>query len=227
MAAVVMPSLPPGIASSGVSDPLSTMSSHRIKCSICDRMILPATAEANGGLCAQCVKIPPARREIAAAVHAEADPLGRAIEQYDSLIDSLAAACAGRDLGAMADPEFTGVRFYAPETVRTLPAYDEATEVGAEQVDEIEHYLLAAAPGYSLLRPIATKLREISPSFNAAGRTVFVASMGMRREEIAWLIRYVNDRPAFDRFLRDAGLTEAAVDVYNEAYGQELHAACH
>lgn len=199
------------------------MATERVKCEICDSMVLPATAQANGGLCAQCVKVPPAGRGLAAAVHAETNPLGRAIAMYSSLIDSLAASSKGRDFGAIADPEFMGVRFYSPETVSALPIYDEATEVGSETVDEIEHYLLAAAPGYSLLSPIAMKLRSISPPFNSAGKTVFVASVGMGLEEIAWLIRYVNDRPTFNRFLHETGLTEARVDVYNASYSRELN----
>lgn len=199
------------------------MATERVKCEICDSRVLPATAQSNGGLCAQCVKIPPARRGIAAAVHAETNPLGRAIAMYASLIDSLAVVSTGRDFWAIADPEFTGLRFYSPETFSALPIYDEATEVGSETVDEIEHYLLAAAPGYSLLSPIAMKLRSISPSFNLAGKTVFVASMGMGLEEIAWLIRYVNDRPTFDRFLHETRLTEERVDVYNESYSRELN----
>jgi len=39
------------------------MHTERIKCAQCDNMILPATAAANGGLCAQCVRISPEERE--------------------------------------------------------------------------------------------------------------------------------------------------------------------
>lgn len=39
------------------------MSTERVKCAECDNMILPATAGANAGLCAQCMKISPRQRE--------------------------------------------------------------------------------------------------------------------------------------------------------------------
>ena len=34
------------------------MSTERVKCRDCDNMILPQTAVANGGICAQCVQVP-------------------------------------------------------------------------------------------------------------------------------------------------------------------------
>lgn len=200
------------------------MQPDRVKCAICDHKILPQTAQSNGGLCAQCVKIPPSKRAIVAAVHAEKNPLGRAIAMYSSLIDSWVPASLGRHFGAIADPEFTAARFYAPETVEGMSIYDEAAEVGAETVDEIEHYLHAAPSGYCLLSPLAQKLKSISPAFNSAGKTVFIASMGMALAEIAWLVRYLNDRPTFDRFFRETGLTEEQVDVYN-SYGKAIHQA--
>jgi hypothetical protein len=181
------------------------------------------TAETNGGLCAQCVKIPPCQREIAAAVRAEQHPFDRAIAMYSSFIDSLAADCAERNLGAVSDPEFMAVRFYSPDSVIGLPSYDEATEVGSKAVDEIEHYLLADGSDRSLLGPIANKLKSLAPTFNSVGKTIFIASMGMGVEEVAWLIRYLNDRPTFERFLNEAGLTEEQVDIYNVSYGQELN----
>jgi len=48
-----------------------------------------------------------------------------------------------------------------------LPFYDKSTEVGSEVVDEIEYYLLADASERSLLVPLATKLKAISPIFNS------------------------------------------------------------
>ena len=185
-------------------------------------MILPATAQSNDGLCAQCVKIPPSRRDLAAAVHTESKPFERALEMYSSLIGSLEVEFSGRNFGAISDPEITGVRFYTPDSVGSLPLYDESTEVGSEVVDEIEYYLLADASDRSLLVPIAEKLKAISPAFNSVGKTVFFTSMGMGVEEIAWLIRHLNDRPTFERFLDGAGLAEHQVDIYNESYGKEL-----
>lgn len=196
---------------------------ERVKCALCDSLILPATAQANGGLCAQCAKIPPSRRELAAAVCAEPNPFERAMTMYSSLIDSLATKFSGRDFGAISDPEITAVRFYTLDSIGSLPLYDESTEVGSEVVDEIEYYLLADASVRSLLVPIAEKLKSISPAFNSVGRTVFFTTMGMGVEEIAWLIRYLNDRPTFERFLEGTELAEQQVDIYNESYGKELN----
>ena len=195
---------------------------ERVKCAICDSMILPATAQANNGSCAQCVKIPPSRRELTAAVLAEPNPFERAMTMYSSLIDSLTMRCSGRDFGAISDFEITGVRFYTPDSLGDLSLYDESYEVGSEVVDKIEYYLLADASGRSLLVPIAEKLKAISPAFNSVGKTVFFTSMVMGVEEIAWLVRHLNDRPTFERFLDGMGLAEQQVDIYNESYGKEL-----
>ncbi|HSI84448.1 MAG: hypothetical protein ACAI35_26525 [Candidatus Methylacidiphilales bacterium] len=195
------------------------MASERVKCVICDNMILSATAEANEGLCAQCVKIPPSKHKIKAAVLAEANPLGRAIELYLSLIDSLVDQSAGRNFGAIADPQFEAVRFYTLETVGEAFYFDEAKELGADAVDEIEHYLNAADPGYSLLLPIEAKMRSVSAAFNATGKTVFLGSWGMGPGEIGWRIRRINDRDTLDRYLHSAGITEDVIDAYNESCG--------
>jgi hypothetical protein len=188
-------------------------------------MILPATAKVNEGLCAQCVKIPPANRSIAAAVHAEPNPLSRAIDLYSSLIDSLATESTCRYFGGISDPEFEGFRFYGLDALGGSFSYDESSEVGSDTVNKIEHYLLAADPGYSLLLPIARRLRSISPLYNSSGKTVFLGSWGMGSGEIAWLIRFLNDRPTFDRYLEEIGITEQEVDIYNEAYAEELNKA--
>jgi hypothetical protein len=201
------------------------MTIQRVKCAICDNRVLPATAQANEGLCAQCVKIPPAERRIAAAVHAETHPLDRAIELYSSLIDSLAKESRYPYFGGIADPEFQAVRFYGFDTVSSSFDYDEATEIGSEGADEIEHYLHAADSGYSLLLPTATKLRSISPTLNLIGKTVFLGSWGMGPGEIGWLIRYLNDRPTFLRYLTGSGITEQEVDAFNEAYAKDLNQA--
>ena len=198
------------------------MATERVKCAICDNMILPATAQVNEGLCAQCVKIPPGERAIAATVRAETNPLARAIELYSTLIDSLAKESTCRYFGGIADPGFKEVRFYGLDAVGGSFSYDGSTEIGSDTVDEIEHYLPAADPGYSLLLPIATKLRSISPSLNSSGKTVFLGSWGMGPGEIAWLIRFLNDRPSFARYLEETGITEEEVNVYNRAYSEEL-----
>lgn len=201
------------------------MTTQRVKCAICDNTILPATAQANEGLCAQCVKIPPSERAIAAAVHAEPHPLKRAIELYASLIDSLLKESRYSYIGGIADPEFKAVRFYGFDAVGSSFDYDEASEIGSEAADEIEHYLHAAGFGSSLLLPIATKLRSISPALNSSGKTVFLGSWGMGPGEIGWLIRYLNDRPTFLRYLAGSGITEQEVDAFNEAYAKDLKLA--
>ncbi|HWQ90315.1 MAG TPA: hypothetical protein VN673_01495, partial [Clostridia bacterium] len=198
------------------------MAAERVKCLICSNMILLATSRANAGLCAQCIKISPADRAIAAAVNAEPNPLGRAIELYLSLIDALIEKSTDRNFGAISDDEFEAMRFYTMETVGGSFAYDEATELGSAAVDEIEHYLLAASPDYSLFSPIVEKLQSVSPLFNANGKTVFLGSWGMGPGEIGWLVRFLNDRPTFDRYLHETGTTEGEVDAFNDAYARLL-----
>ncbi len=39
------------------------MPAERVKCSDCDRMILPETAKRHGGLCPHCARVPPSVRE--------------------------------------------------------------------------------------------------------------------------------------------------------------------
>jgi hypothetical protein len=46
------------------------MTTERMKCAECESMILLSTAEANGGLCAQCVKVSPEEREASRAFDA-------------------------------------------------------------------------------------------------------------------------------------------------------------
>ena len=198
------------------------MMTERVKCGICDNTILPATAQDNGGLCAQCVKIPPSRRELVAAVHAEPNPFERALAMYSSLIDSLVMETSDRHFGAISDPEITSVRFYTLDSFSYNSICFESTEVGSEVVDKIDYYLLADASARSLLLPIASKLKTISPALNSVGKSVFFASWGMGVDEVAWLIRYLNDRPTFERFLMGSGVTEEQIDVYNKPYGLKL-----
>lgn len=166
----------------------------------------------------QCFKIPPANRDLARAVRAERDPLGHAIALYSLLIDSVVNESSDRDFGGIADPSFEGVRLYTFNAVGAAFEYETATELGSEVVDEIEHYLLAAPLNYTLFPAILRKLRSVSPLFNSKERTVFLGSWGMGPREIGWLIRYLNDRPTFIRYLLRVGLTEADVDVYTEAF---------
>jgi len=188
-------------------------------------MILPATAEANQGLCAQCVKIPPVKRDAARAVNAGLDPFDHAIALYFSLIDTLVSESSNRNFGGIADPEFEGLRFYTLDVIGGSFENDAVTELGSTAVDEIEPYLLATKPKYSLLPQMLRKLRTVSPSFNSKGKTIFLGSWGMGPGEIGWLIRYLNDGPAFVRYLHEANITEDEVDAYNDAYMKELSEA--
>ena len=186
-------------------------------------MILPATAEANQGLCAQCVKIPPEKRDAARAVNAGLDPFDHAIALYFSLIDTLVSESSNRNFGGIADPAFEGIRFYTLDAIGASFQNDAVTELGSTAVDEIEHYLLAATPKYSLLPHMLTKLRSVSPLFNSKGKTIFLGSWGMSPGEIGWFIRYLNDRPTFDRYLHETSITEAEVDACNAACIKELN----
>ena len=198
------------------------MATDRVKCGICDSMILLATAQANGGLCAQCIKIPQSRRDIAAAVHAEPNPFNRAVVMFSSLVDSLARDCSNRYFGAIGDPFLECVRFYTFETLSGRFSFDEAVELGSDAVDDIEFYLMAADSGYKLLLPMLSKLRTVAPVFNANRKAVFLGSWGMGPGEIGWMIRSLNDRAAFERYLQDAGIGEDVVDAYNEAYNRHF-----
>jgi hypothetical protein len=201
------------------------MITHRAKCTICGTTILPATHHANGGLCAQCVKIPPAKRTLAATVKAESNPLRRAIELYSALIEKLVNESTDRHFGAIGDPFLEGVRFYTFERISGCFNYDEAVELASEDVDEIEAYLAHAEAGYTLLYPILSKLKAVAPAFNQKGRIVFLGSWGMGPGEIGWIIRRINDRVTFDRYLHSTGISEQTVDVYNEASEQLLSRA--
>jgi hypothetical protein len=192
---------------------------------ICGSTILAGTHHANGGLCAQCAKIPPAKRALAATVKAEANPLRRAIELYSALVDKLVAESTHRHFGAIGDPILEGVRFYTIERLSGSFNCDETVELASENVDEIEAYLSQAEAGYTLLHPMLAKLITVAPAFNANGRTVFLGTWGMGPGEIGWMIRRINDRKTFDRYLQSVGIPEERVDAYQVAFEQDLNHA--
>lgn len=150
--------------------------------------------------------------------------LFRAIQRYDALIDELASD-ARRHFGAIGDPNLEGVRFYTFANMSGRFAYDQATELAAGEVYEIEGDLLEVDGAYTLLAPLLAKLQSVAPGFNANGKTVFLGSWGMGPGEIGWMIRRINDRPAFERYLRCAGITEDAVDAYDEACDRDVRDA--
>jgi hypothetical protein len=152
------------------------------------------------------------------------NPLHLAIERYEELIDHLAQE-ANRHLVALGDPELEGVRIYTFSSIKSNFNYDEATELGAAVVDGIEEYLIQVDGAYSLLHPILSKLVSVAPRFNTNGFTVILGSWGMAPSEIGWMIRKINNREIFDRYLQSSGVSEASVDAYNESYQQELEEA--
>jgi hypothetical protein len=197
------------------------MTTDKLKCVLCDRMVLPVTAAANAGLCAQCVKLSPATRSLRRSIKEGLDPLEHAINLYYSHIDTLVKEFAYGNFCALGDALFTSVRFFTFDKLTGCFDYNESTELGSEAVDEIEIYLSEVHTDFSVFTPILTKLLSVSPILNSDGKTVFLGSWGMGPGEIAGLIRFLNDRPTFDRYLEETGITEEEVDVYNRAYAEE------
>ena len=151
-------------------------------------------------------------------------PLTEAIQRYEELTDHLAKD-ATRHFGAIGDPNLEGIRFYTFESLSGNFAFDKAVELGEETVDRIEDYLMQIEIDYSLFAPMLRKLTAIAPAFNSNGKSVFLGSWGMGPGEIGWMIRRINDRAAFERYLGDAGIGEDIVNRYNEACERDLKKA--
>ena len=151
-------------------------------------------------------------------------PLAQAIQRYEVLIDALAAD-SDHHFGAIGDSNLEGVRFYTLNNLSGYFSYDEAIELAEDAVNEIEEYLMRADSGYTLLAPMLRKLRSVAPTFNANGKTVFLGSWGMGPGEIGWMIRRINDREIFERYLQSAGISEETVDAYDEACERDLNQA--
>jgi hypothetical protein len=143
--------------------------------------------------------------------------LAAAIQRYEDLIQKLAEDF-GHHFRAIGDPNFEGVRFYAFANLTGRFSHNEATELAAGAVDEIEGCLVRFEHPYTLLAPMLAKLRSVAPVYNANHKTVFMGSWGMGPGEIGWMIRFINDRETFERYLQSAGISEEAVDAYNEAF---------
>jgi hypothetical protein len=151
-------------------------------------------------------------------------PIDRAISCYDALVDRLAET-PERHLFGIGDPCLECVRFYTFERLSGNLDYGRAIELASDEVDEIERDLLDAEQPYSLLLPLAAKLRSHSPRFNSAAKVVFVGSWGMGPGEIGWVIRALNNRSCFERYLEVSGIEERQVDAYNETYEREFKEA--
>ena len=204
------------------------MPDDKVACTACRKMILPATAERNQGLCAQCIKLSPAMLVVVRAVRGGLDPMRHAIPRYLSLIDTLARDALDapeRYFGGLGDPAFTAFRFYSFETLSGSFDYGEAVERGSEVVDELELYLSEARPEQSLFVPFLGKLKSVAPVLNANGKCVFIGSWGMGPAEVGFWVRYLNDRSAFERYLREVRITEEDVDAYQGAFERKFHEA--
>lgn len=151
-------------------------------------------------------------------------PLSQAIERYEALIEGLAKD-ANHHFGAIGDPNLEAVRFYSFDKMSGCFDHDEAAELAADEVDEIEKYLMQPDGAYTLLTPMLAKLKTMAPAFNGNGKTVFLGSWGMGPGEIGWMIRRINDRETFERYLQSAGISEETVNAYNEAFERNLNQA--
>ncbi len=146
-----------------------------------------------------------------------------ALERYDLLIEELAEEVE-RNFGGIGDPLFESVRFYTCDRVDGSFSHNRVTELAAEKVNEIEGLLMQTEEAVPLFAPLLTKLKTIAPEFNKNGQFVFLGSWGMGPGEIGWCIRYLNDRSIFERYLAAAGISEADVDLYNDAFAEDLNA---
>ena len=72
------------------------MEVERVKCTVCDNMILPQTASANGGQCGPC--------------HRRADPLRFENTPDDEARSRMIEEIRGRVLGGCSDEEFAALR---------------------------------------------------------------------------------------------------------------------
>lgn len=147
--------------------------------------------------------------------------LDRALILYAKLIDSFASKPSGH-LFLLGDPLLESARFYSFPDLPDSFKYDQANEMRSDQVDYIEELLMEYDASYSLIQPLSSKLREVSPIFNALGFSVFVGSWGMGPEEIGWWIRHLNDRARFDEYLAITGTDESAINQMNSVCSDQL-----
>ena len=151
-------------------------------------------------------------------------PIDRAVSRYEMLVDRLAET-PNRHLFGIGDPVMESVRFFTFEQLSGNLDYSCAVELASDEVDEIERDLLNAEQPCSLLPPLVSKLRSVSPRFNSLAKVVFVGSWGMGPGEIGWMIRALNNRSCFERYLEASGIEEGQVDAYNEAYERDFKEA--
>ncbi|WP_269541514.1 hypothetical protein [Cerasicoccus fimbriatus] len=199
------------------------MTTTRVNCIACDTMILPATAERFGGLCAQCAKLPSDQLDVKRQIKEGINPLDHAIELTKRLIQRLITEYPNQHIVAIADPIFEAARFYTCDVIPRAFDYDEMKELNPDISDEIELYTSEIEGEYSLLKPIAQELKSISPELNLRGKVAVAASWGMGREEIGWMIRYLNTRDRFEEYLERWKMDESDIDQLNQAYNQELN----
>lgn len=151
-------------------------------------------------------------------------PIDRAVSRYEVLVDRLAET-PNRHLFGIGDPSLECVRFYTFEQLSGNLDFGCAVELASDEVDEIERDLQNVDQPYSLLVPMAAKLRSLSPRFNSGAKVVFLGSWGMGPSEIGWMIRSLNNRSCFELYLEAAGIKEEQVDAYNAACERDFEEA--
>jgi hypothetical protein len=147
--------------------------------------------------------------------------LDRALILYAKIID-VSAKEPKDHLILLGDPLLESARFYTFPSLASNFDFNVATEKNADQVNYIEDLLIEHDSSYSLMLPLCEKLREVAPTFNAAGFTVFLGSWGMGSAEIGWWIRHLNDRRRFDEYLATTGASESSIDIMTPAFEEEL-----
>jgi hypothetical protein len=141
---------------------------------------------------------------------------------YTSIIERVSWEQRAVFFGGIGDPAQEGLRLYCFESLEGCFDSDQASEVAAAEVDEIEYFLFEAKHHFSLFGPLLRALQNVAPRVNSLGGTVFLGSWGMGPEEIGWSIRYLNERHLFERYLQCTGVSEEEVARYDAAYMKEL-----
>jgi len=150
------------------------------------------------------------------------DTLTRAVRLYHSIIDDLTLHQPDGNFGALGDSLFESARFYSYGSLRYSFDYSRAVVHAAEKVDRIERLLMDTEREFSLFPYLLSHLKSVAPRFNGNGKTLFLASWGASPGEVGWSIRHLNDRETFERYLKEAGISEAEVDIYNAGFMHEI-----
>lgn len=191
-------------------------------CILCGHVIQEGTARINTGFCAQCAKLPLSCVRVRRLIASGLDPYEHVVQLYSSEVQRLSWDINGRFFGAIGDPMFESMRLYSCVSLGASFDLDSSDELKSEALDDIDHFLSEVSRVYSLFSPLMQILKGVAPSVNLRGGTVFLGSWGMGPAEIAWCVRYLNERSFFVRYLDACGVTEGDVDQYNLAYEAQL-----